>query len=1223
MAIQFSNLASTSLASGVSSSATSVSVTSASLFPSLGGSDYFYATLSAGTGSEIVKVTAISGTTFTVIRGQDGTTAVSHSAGVDCALRVTAAALEDLRDATALTTSVAAKLPLAGGTLTGGLSGTTASFSSTLSSGAITSTGNSQFDGAVQIGDTVAQNAYGLLQVNQEANNDESGIGIFDSTNARSMRLWCDATSSYINSGNAGGGNLVLNEAITVSSGGNLTGVGTISSGTVTSSSGILATNTWFNNNQPATDNAVYSGYGVIGNRGNFYVTNGGGTVQIGNGNVHNSNPTATFSTAQVNLGANRTLAMNGQVIVTAARNLTNIGDVSLDAGKQLRLTKALVNDDFDAIRIAYTGSWSNYPDKIAGVHVVNANNDTATMGRFGITYGTSGGSFVITDLYDGGFGASGDVFRVRGNGDVEITNNFKIGSNTVIDASRNAVNLNAVGIGTPTVTSGYLLHLKSTGDAGILIEADSDNVTETDNAFIRFTQDGGAVATRVGHASGTNAFEIMHEYNDSLILGQANQPRLTITATSATFAGKIQATQLDLVGTDNYIAYGSAGTAPSNGDYLRLRDVATGNDALQFYMDSSKLFSIDGQTGNAYHKGTISSGAIASTGTISTTTGNYSTATSRNHFATPYGYIQLGPMNTTWAHIYTDRPAFYTNKDIYVLNQKVLHAGNYAGYSTFSGAVSGASYNVGSTPVIDASRVMSPTTVNISTTSSSAKSLTVSSSHATNAATIVVGNTVVDQTLVDGNTRPMVVIDGQYPVLNLNHTVTSNSNHGPTIQFTYDGLTTGGSTGRQVLIGTDGQGQRIDFGFSGGAYGGNSDKNPHNGISGYSGVTPMRLFPNGLLLGSTGVYPNEIASISHALDVRGTVAVGGQTVIDASRNATFADASIVDLLIGTVGTSSVYTAPSTGALYFGSKTNGKAYSINSGALENIGGNYTKLHINWHTGIKIGAAYNYGGIRFFNNSLDGYTPDMLFSIGNTDQHVRATNNFYSGGEIHAATSLTAPLYKVGTTPVIDASRNITGANITGAVITSVSAIGAADNVRTGLTHDDSTAMAAGVGGQLVLGYRYTAGSGGVFTEGAIIKMYKENGNTGEYGSGLKFQVRNHGANLSAKMTLDPSGNLTATGNVTAYSDERLKENIQTLDGKKVLQMRGVSFTKDGEAGSGVIAQELEKIAPELVHDGEYKSVAYGNITGYLIEAVKEQQKEIDELKLLVKQLLEK
>ena len=102
-----------------------------------------------------------------------------------------------------------------------------------------------------------------------------------------------------------------------------------------------------------------------------------------------------------------------------------------------------------------------------------------------------------------------------------------------------------------------------------------------------------------------------------------------------------------------------------------------------------------------------------------------------------------------------------------------------------------------------------------------------------------------------------------------------------------------------------------------------------------------------------------------------------------------------------------------------------------------------------------------------------------------------------------------------------------------------------------------------------------------------------------------------------------SGAITSTGNITAFSDERLKTEIQTLNGKKVLEMRGVEFIKDGVKGSGVIAQELEKVAPELVLDGEYKSVAYGNITGYLIEAIKEQQSEINELKDLVKQLLEK
>lgn len=86
------------------------------------------------------------------------------------------------------------------------------------------------------------------------------------------------------------------------------------------------------------------------------------------------------------------------------------------------------------------------------------------------------------------------------------------------------------------------------------------------------------------------------------------------------------------------------------------------------------------------------------------------------------------------------------------------------------------------------------------------------------------------------------------------------------------------------------------------------------------------------------------------------------------------------------------------------------------------------------------------------------------------------------------------------------------------------AIGANDNVRTGLVSYDNSSVASGVGGQLVLGYRYT--SAGDYTEGAIIKMYKENAVSGEYGSGLKFQVRNHGADLSTKMTLFPSGRLS-------------------------------------------------------------------------------------------------
>jgi hypothetical protein len=120
-------------------------------------------------------------------------------------------------------------------------------------------------------------------------------------------------------------------------------------------------------------------------------------------------------------------------------------------------------------------------------------------------------------------------------------------------------------------------------------------------------------------------------------------------------------------------------------------------------------------------------------------------------------------------------------------------------------------------------------------------------------------------------------------------------------------------------------------------------------------------------------------------------------------------------------------------------------------------------------------------------------------------------------------------------------------------------------------------------------------------------------------NGEDFKIRDGNSGNATRFTFDAdNGNFTATGNITAFSDERLKDNIETLDGSKVLDMRGVSYTKDGKAGSGVIAQELEKVAPELVMTNEkedgMKSVAYGNLVGYLIEAVKDQQKQINDLK---------
>ena len=115
-----------------------------------------------------------------------------------------------------------------------------------------------------------------------------------------------------------------------------------------------------------------------------------------------------------------------------------------------------------------------------------------------------------------------------------------------------------------------------------------------------------------------------------------------------------------------------------------------------------------------------------------------------------------------------------------------------------------------------------------------------------------------------------------------------------------------------------------------------------------------------------------------------------------------------------------------------------------------------------------------------------------------------------------------------------------------------------------------------------------------------------------------YMISNSSPVLTAKTTgTTVVGTLTAAGDVIAYSDLSLKENVKTLDGSKVLQMRGVSFNRknNGILSSGVIAQEMQQVAPELVSDDNGTlGVAYGNLTGYLIEAIKEQQKQIDELK---------
>jgi hypothetical protein len=111
--------------------------------------------------------------------------------------------------------------------------------------------------------------------------------------------------------------------------------------------------------------------------------------------------------------------------------------------------------------------------------------------------------------------------------------------------------------------------------------------------------------------------------------------------------------------------------------------------------------------------------------------------------------------------------------------------------------------------------------------------------------------------------------------------------------------------------------------------------------------------------------------------------------------------------------------------------------------------------------------------------------------------------------------------------------------------------------------------------------------------------------------------------------MGPNGNFTAVGNITAYgsstapSDIRLKTNITRIDNAldKVCQLGGYTFDRIDRVTArqtGVIAQEVQKVLPEAVielnDEDKTLTVAYGNMMGLMIEAIKELSDQVEELK---------
>ena len=115
--------------------------------------------------------------------------------------------------------------------------------------------------------------------------------------------------------------------------------------------------------------------------------------------------------------------------------------------------------------------------------------------------------------------------------------------------------------------------------------------------------------------------------------------------------------------------------------------------------------------------------------------------------------------------------------------------------------------------------------------------------------------------------------------------------------------------------------------------------------------------------------------------------------------------------------------------------------------------------------------------------------------------------------------------------------------------------------------------------------------------------------------------------VTMSSTLNVTGAIYCNADITAFSDERLKDNIESISGAldSLLKVRGTTYTwkeskyvsedRVGVKDYGVIAQEIQQVFPEMVHDnGEVLSVAYNKLIPVMIEAIRELSAEVAELK---------
>ena len=374
----------------------------------------------------------------------------------------------------------------------------------------------------------------------------------------------------------------------------------------------------------------------------------------------------------------------------------------------------------------------------------------------------------------------------------------------------------------------------------------------------------------------------------------------------------------------------------------------------------------------------------------------------------------------------------------------------------------------------------------------------------------------------------------------------------------------------------------------------------------------PARMFVSGfaqndsLNLG-TGSLSSAAITTSGNISLSGDLQIGGTSVIGSGRELQ----NIVKLKTND-GTA---TAPSH---TFTSDTNTGMFSGGADVLKLTAGGVTGITINSDTVALIRDNVN--------------VKDYLRHYGDTDTHFRFTTDrirMVAGNVTFMdATEGTTDYLRFPTRAVTIGNNTAPNACLTieqNSTTTPADGGGSAGEAHLRIDNANTTASASSV-------IAFNADDAGGNTRHGAGIQFKKASNWGNasnsYPGELYFWTRPSSGNQVAAQKLDKDGNAIFKGNVTAYgslSDRRLKKNIENITDAtvKVQKLNGVTFDykKDGKRATGLIAQDLKQVLPEAVYTSndmetgeEHLAIHYGNVVGLLVEAIKELKQEIEDLK---------